>query len=243
MKVRTSFKEMNALCCMLIEDFLKRYHYSNTRVIDIEGFATNYLGTKIVYEVFAEDCPGRGGFISDGKKPLQVLRKGILQKIIFPENVIVIDSSLTKPEELARMRFTIAHEVAHLIMKKHVPGNYSAAYHTEYVAGECYAPEMVISMLSYIETLMNKAAASLLMPDFIIDRALKTYNKGMKIIVYRGSDTVIPDSSKMIIQRMADSMGVSFKACYHRLQELSLFEERPLIEYATLFRSTENDNV
>ena len=57
MKVRTSFKEMNALCCMLIEDFLRRYHYSNTRVIDIENFATEYLGTKIVYEVFAEECP------------------------------------------------------------------------------------------------------------------------------------------------------------------------------------------
>ena len=243
MKVRTSFKEMNALCCMLIEDFLRRYHYSNTRVIDIENFATEYLGTKIVYEVFAEGCPGRGGFISDGKKPLQVLRNGIFQKVIFPENVIVIDSSLTKPEELARMRFTIAHETAHLILKKHVPGNYAAAYHTEFVSGESYEPEMIINMLSYTETLMNKAAASLLMPDFIIDRALKTYNNGNKIIVYRGSDTVVPDSGKMIIQRMADSMGVSFKACYHRLQELSLFEEHPLIEYAALFRATENDNV
>ena len=243
MKIRTSFKEMNALCCMLIEDFLKRYHYSNTRVIDIEDFATKYLGTKIVFEVFASECPGRGGFISDGKIPLQVLRDGMVQKIIFPENVIVIDSSLKNPDELARMRFTIAHEAAHLIMKKHVPGNYSAAYHTEYIAGENYTPEMIIDMLSFTESLVNKAAASLLMPDFIINAALKKYNNGERIPVYMGSDTVVPDPCKIIIQRMADSMGVSYKACYRRLRELSLFEERPLIEYAAYFRNEENYDV
>lgn len=240
MKIRTSFKEMNALCGMLIEDFLKRYHYSNTRVIDIENFATKYLGTKIVFEVFAEDCPGRGGFISDGKKPLQVLRNGMIQKIVFPENVIVIESSLNKFSELARMRFTIAHEVAHLIMKKHVPGNYSAAYHTEFIAGENYDPETLITMFSFTENLVDKAAASLLMPDFIIKGALKKYNNGEKIPVYVGSDTVVTDPCKVIIQRMADSMGVSYKACYRRLWELSLFEEHPLIEYAAHFRSEED---
>ena len=240
MKIRTSYKEMNALCCMLIEDFLNRYHYSNTRVIDIEDFATKYLGAKIVFEVFAEDCPGRGGFISDGKKPLQVLRNGMIQKIIFPENVIVIESSLTKFSELARMRFTIAHEVAHLIMKKHVPGNYSAAYHTEFIAGESYDSETLINMFSFTENLVDKAAASLLMPDFIIKGSLKKDNNGEKIPIYIGSDTVVTDPCKVIIQRMADSMGVSYKACYRRLWELSLFEEHPLIEYAAHFRNEED---
>ena len=243
MKINTSFKEMNALCCMLIKDFLTRYHYSNTRVIDIESFATKYLGTKIVFEVFAEDCPGRGGFISDGNKPLQVLRNGMIQKIVFPENVIVIDSSLAKPKELARMRFTIAHEAAHLIMKKHIPGNYSAAYHTEFISGENYDPEMFISMFSFTENLVDKAAASLLMPDFIIKGALKKYNNGKKIPIYVGSDKVVDESGKVIISRMADSMGVSYKACYLRLFELSLFEERPLIEYAAHFRSEANYDV
>ena len=36
MKKRTSIEEMNAICTMLISDFLKKFHYSNTRVIDIE---------------------------------------------------------------------------------------------------------------------------------------------------------------------------------------------------------------
>ena len=87
---------------------------------------------------------------------------------------------------------------------------------------------------------MNKAAASLLMPDFIIKGALKKYNNGEKIPVYVGSDTVVTDPCKVIIQRMADSMGVSYKACYRRLWELSLFEEHPLIEYAAHFRNEED---
>ena len=167
----------------------------------------------------------------------------MIQRIVFPENVIVIDSSLTVPDELARMRFTIAHEAAHLIMKKHVPGNYSAAYHTEFIAGENYDPEVIISMFSFTENLVDKAAASLLMPDFIIKGALKKYNNGKKIPIYVGSDTVVADPCKTIIQRMADSMGVSYKACYRRLWELSLFEEHPLIEYAAHFRCEENYDV
>ena len=77
MKKRTSVEEMNAICTMLIVDFLKKFHYSNTRVIDIETFVTDYLGTRILYEDFAVNVPGRGGFISDGIEPLPVLRDGM----------------------------------------------------------------------------------------------------------------------------------------------------------------------
>ena len=235
MKKRTSVKEMGAICGALIEDFLKRFHYSNTRVIDIETFVTDYLGAKVIFEVFAEECPGRGGFISDGTVPLQILRDGIIQNVQYPENTIVIDSSLRNPDEFARLRFTLAHEAAHLIMRKHIPGDYSAAFHTEFVEGQNYNPDIIMNMLSVTETLTNKAAASLLMPDFIVQRALNTYNNGEKVTVYVGSDLVLPYSSKIIIQRMADSMGVSFSACYYRLKELFLLEERPLAEYIMKF--------
>ncbi|MBR2556530.1 MAG: hypothetical protein IKE94_16910 [Aeriscardovia sp.] len=67
MKKRTSDKEIGALCTMLIEDFLGKFHYSNTRIIDIVSFVTRYLGAKITYEKFAEKNRGVCGFISDGK--------------------------------------------------------------------------------------------------------------------------------------------------------------------------------
>ncbi len=237
MKKRTSEKEINALCGMLIEDFINAYHYTNSRLIDIESFVTKYLGSKIVYETFAVDVPGRGGFISDGERALPILRNGIRQFVIYPENVIVIDSSLKDPNEIAKLRFTIAHEAAHLIMNKHIPGDFSAAFHTEYVDGEYYTPEMLKEMMSITETMTNRAAACLLMPDFILDRAFEKYCPSKKIRVYSGSDFVIPDKNKKIIQRMANSMGVSFSTCYYRLKDTNHLEIRPLIEYAKYFKS------
>jgi len=89
MKKRTTDKEIQALCLALIQDFLKKWHYSNTRLIDIETFLTEYLGAKIVYESFAEKVPGRGGFIADGNRPLPVLRNGVKQDVVFPMGFIV----------------------------------------------------------------------------------------------------------------------------------------------------------
>ncbi len=243
MKKRTTIKEMNAICTMLIEDFLKRFHYSNTRVVDIETFVTDYLGTTILYEHFAANVPGRGGFISDGETALPILRDGIRQFVIFPENVIVIDSSLKDMNNLAKLRFTIAHEAAHFIMSKHVSGDFTAAFHTEFVDGEYYTPQMLKEMMTLTETITNRAAACLLMPDFIVEKMLKKYNGGNKVTIYSGSTIVIPNTSKSVIQMMADSMGVSYSACFYRLKELSVLDERPLEEYVTKFILAEAEHV
>ena len=164
MKRRITEKELNALCTMLIEDFLTKKHYTNTRLIDIEGFVTDYLGTKILYERFAQNTPGVCGFISDGKTPLFIERDEVRQSVVFPMNIIVINALLKEPSEQAKLRFTIAHEAAHLIMRKHIPGGYKAAFHVEYLAGETYSADMLIDMLNITENMTNKAAAALLMP-------------------------------------------------------------------------------
>lgn len=243
MKKRTSVKEISTLCEMLIQDFMTSSHRSSRRLIDIEAFVTRYLGAKLTYETFAEDVPGRGGFFADGITSLHILRNGIRQNVVFPKNTIVIDSSLKHPDEIARLRFTIAHEAAHLIMSKHIPGGVTAAFHTEYVEGGDYTPQMLKSMMTTNETITNRAAACLLMPSFIVERALNTYNNGDKITIYLGSDVVITDQSKRIIQRMADSMGVSFSACYYRLKETDRLDIRPLEEYAQVFNCEDNENV
>ena len=93
MKKRTSDREINALCEALIQDFLNKKHYTNSRLIDIETFVTEYLGTRIVYETFAEEIPGRGGFLSDGTTGLHILRDGIRQCVVFPARTIVIEKA------------------------------------------------------------------------------------------------------------------------------------------------------
>lgn len=83
-------------------------------------------------------------------------------------------------------------------MSKHIPGGVTAAFHTEYVEGSGYTPQMLKSMMTTNETITNRAAACLLMPGFIVERALNTYNNGEKVTVYLGSDVVITDTGERI---------------------------------------------
>ena len=53
-----------------------------------------------------------------------------------------------------------------------------------------------------------------------------------KVIMSVLYDGGIPSQDvKLMIQRMADAMGVSYTAFFNRLKELKLFEIRPLEEY------------
>lgn len=42
---------------------------------------------------------------------------------------------------------------------------------------------------------------------------------------------------KIIVQRMADAMGVNYSPLITRLKELDLFDKRPIEEYLSTFRS------
>ena len=58
------------------------------------------------------------------------------------------------------------------------------------------------------------------------------YHLDPKDVMYFGDDgTVLSQNQKLLIQKMADTMGVSFQAFYNRLRELDLFEYKPVEEY------------
>ena len=42
---------------------------------------------------------------------------------------------------------------------------------------------------------------------------------------------ILSQDQKLLIQKMADTMGVSYTAFFYRLSELGLFERRPVEEY------------
>ena len=42
---------------------------------------------------------------------------------------------------------------------------------------------------------------------------------------------ILSQDQKLLIQKMADMMGVSYTAFFNRLSELDLFERRPVEEY------------
>lgn len=231
MKRFTSNDEIENLCEAMIKDFFKSKHYTNVMCVDIEAFVREYLGVPIVYETFAEPDPGRVGFLSDGKRPLMVRRDGKVEEIVFPPRTAVIERFLLSPKESARKRFTIAHEGAHDVMGRHIPLQASpmAAFHSEYDPEMTYTGDMLKEMLSVNECFTNRAAACFLMPGFLVARVLKRHNKEKKVIVY--DNGILSQDQKILIQKMADTLGVSYTAFYHRLGELDMFDRRPIEEY------------
>ena len=231
MKRFTSFDEIESLCGALIRDYFRSRHYTSVQCVDIEGFVRDYLGVPVVYETFAEPDPGRVGFLSDGERPLAVRRGDRVERIVFPARTAVIEKGLLSPKENARRRFSISHEGAHDVLDRHVPiqASPAAAFHSEFDPEAAYSPELLREMLNVNECFANRAAACLLMPDFLVRRVLKKHNDSRKVIIYDGS--ILSQDQKLLIQRMADAMGVSYTAFFHRLSELDLFERRPVEEY------------
>lgn len=231
MKSFTSYEELENLCEAMIKDFFRQKGYTNVLCVDIEAFVTEYLGTPVVYETFAEEDPGKIGFLSDGARPLLVRRGSITTEVVFPPDTIVIDAFLLHEQESARKRFTIAHEGAHHLLGRHVPvqTNFAAAFHNEYDNEQAYTKEALREMLSINESFANRGGACFLMPQFLVLRALARFNASKPVIVYEGK--VLAQSQKLLVQRMADAMGVSYTAFFNRLRELRMFEHRPIEEY------------
>ena len=230
MKTFTSFHELDALGEGLSKDYISRTHRWNARCFDIEGFITDYLRLNIIYESFAEKDRSKIGFLANGTTPLLVYRDGVIASIVFPKDTIVLERFLLRPEESSRRRFTLAHEAAHKIMEKHVPRP-AACFHSEYDAEATYTEEDLKRIFSLNENLTNRLGAAIIMPGFLIAKALKKYNHAQKLRCYDGG--ILAPEDKLNAQRMADSLGVSYTAFLNRLRELTLLDVRPLSEYIT----------
>ena len=233
--------EIESLSEALIRLFIKRTNGRNVRCIDIETFATQFLGLKLVYEAFAEEDPGRIGFFADGVKPLLIARNGVKQDIVFEANTIVIEKRLLLPSESGRKRFTIAHEAAHMILQKHFPVNVQAAFHSDFDCMIPCTPEAMKEALNLNEIYSNRMAACLLMPRVLVESELKKHNGGKKIVVYEGF--IISKEEKLKMRTMSEEMGVSFLALLNRLKELDLFEFRDAEEYAAEYLGIGGENV
>ena len=231
MNCLTSYQELDALGEGLAHDYMKKLKMLKSAAIDIEGFVTEYLGLKIVYENIAERDRTKIGFLSDGKTPLKVYRNNEPLAVVFPVNTVVIDRYLLRNSESSRRRFTLAHEAAHAVLKVHVPDQMGACYKSEYNSDADYCKEDYERIFSINESFTDRLAAAILMPLFLIKKVLKRHNNGRKVTCYDGG--VFSQNQKVAIQKMADDLGVSYTAFVNRLKELELLETRPLEEYIT----------
>ena len=223
-----SFRELDSLGEGLVKDYAKKTHRWNSLCLDIEGFITDYLELRVVYENIAEEDKSKIGFMADGATPLKVTRNRKTLSVIFPKGVIVIERYLTRDSESARRRFTLAHEAAHAILEKYASLEAGGCFKSEFDETVSYDNEELQRMFSMNEACANRLGAALLMPMYRVDRALKRHNDGNKPVCYGG---VVPPSEKQLIQRMANDLGVSVTAMTNRLKELKLLDNRSIDQY------------
>ena len=84
-------------------------------------------------------------------------------------------------------------------------------------------------MYSISEWQANTFSASLLMPRPDMYETLKKFNGGKRLPVY--GETVFHPREKVILQKMADALEVSYTALVIRLRGLGLLNHHDISEY------------
>lgn len=224
-----TFEEIDELGETLVKKYIEEKNLKNVWCVDAEGIACELLGCKIVYAQFAEDDPNKTGFLSDGTTPIKIYKDGVSQSVIFPANTIVIDLPMRLKRNYAQERFSIMHEGGHKIMGCHSPRLLHAYYESRFDKEYDYSREELMRVFNSCEIYANRFAAAVLMPRFLLDKALKKYNDGNYISIY--GSYLIKESDKVVIQKIANRLGVSYTALLNRFKSLKMFNAKEADEF------------
>lgn len=209
--------------------YINKTRRYNALCVDIEGLVTDYLGLTVVYETIVEDDLNKIAFLSNGKRPLRVVRDGKRVEVIFPKNTVVLDKVLLNEKESSRRRFTLGHEGAHSIIAKQNPMQDVGCFHNTFDPERQYTLEERRELLSFSEAQADRLSSVFLMPRFILEKVMKKYKCENGIPVY-GWNVFAPED-KITLRKMADCMGVSHQALVIRLKTLKLLIPHDLTEY------------
>lgn len=208
--------EIEELAEELIRKFFDRQgRYPN--YVDIDGLATDFLNLKVEYWDFAGKDADKEGFISDGLSRLMVYQEG-LREMLFPAETIVLDKRFTEPKENNHRRFTLAHEVGHYLVGKTAN---TASFRRVYDREHAYSAADLHEVFNLKETQIDRLAAALLMPNFLMEQVVREYTVGTPITIYDNHLMTLDD--KMLVSRMADALQVSYTALFIRLKDLNLY--------------------
>ena len=149
-------------------------------------------------------------------------KKSIAARLVFPKDTIVLDKFLLAEKEQGRRRFSMAHEASHFILERMHSNTNAARFHTEFDNEQVYTREELAQMFASVEWQADTMGASLLMPRFIVENALAKFTNSQPIKIY--GDTTFASRDKVLIRKMANYLGVSYKALVIRLRNLGMLE-------------------
>lgn len=201
------------------------------KFIDIDVIA-KYLGLTVLYEPFAEDDQDKIGFAADGQNALTILRNGRKMRIVFPKHTIILDRFLLNPMENSRRRFTLAHEISHILINHADPTHSAPCFNRFYDTEKTYSINELHKRMNLGECQANAMAAMILMPEDVLAAAVRRYFRKSQIPVY--GDSVFSSKTKPFLQKISEELGVSYTAMLIQLRKYGFLEKRNMSEYFEL---------
>ena len=150
-----------------------------------------------------------------------------MTEVLYPRKTMVIDKCYLAPDQRERCRFNMAHEAGHYLMTKLCNTNV-ASFNRDMDLSEYIPTEQLHNAFNINESRANKIAAAILLPRFVVENALKRFNKGEPIRIY--GENVFDPEGRVIMKQMADLLGVRFQPLFIRLRQFGLLDYHPLEE-------------
>ncbi|WP_409969656.1 ImmA/IrrE family metallo-endopeptidase [Bengtsoniella intestinalis] len=197
--------------------------------VDVDGIAVKRLGLSVRYERFATADPNCIGFTSDGETPLLVYRKKRTVEVTFPQDTIILEEYLRTQKERHTRRFTLAHEVGHILQHRADPLCHAACFRRLYDSEASYSIEELQQRMQWEESHANAVAAALLIPYDSVSQLIYKLTKKKKITAY--GDHVFAPETKVVLHEISERMGVSHTTLLIQLRKYKLICYRPIDEY------------
>ena len=188
------------------------------RPIPIDNFTTHFLGLRLEY-MRLSDNGNMLGITTYGDTKIKLTRYFREEIVSVPKNTVLIDERLMPPlqlfepdKELARRRFTIAHECAHHMLYHMEPEERRRELECRYSA-RMYSLRELKSLDDWSEWQANALAAAIIMPKKYIELLLRN----RRLTLY-GKRLNRPD--KLLLANICDRLKVSRTAMTLRLKQL-----------------------
>ena len=209
----------------VLRDYTKRMVRSSSSPIDIAHFARCYLDVNIQHRKLSV----RGdilGLTTYSGINLELSFPGENIVLSVPEDTILLEETLFRPNNFRRWRFTLAHECAHQILMRMQKDETGRNVRGGFVPGKTYSYRDLRTTEDWSEWQANVLAAALLMPRA---KLLELLDCGFKPLTRYGSRFNSLDYAS--IRRLANRFCVSIKAMEIRLNGLGYITRKPESEY------------
>lgn len=206
--------------------------------VDIDRLAIEVFGMSIVYETIAEDDRDKIACTANGIDTIKVVRNRQVVPVVFPKDTIILDKVLQQPKEKYRRRYVLGHELGHVILGRVDPRHRELCFNRLYDTEREYTIDDLRERMNQAEIQANTVSCALLMPRFLLNKKLREYNGGRKLVVY--GDYVVAAETRAIIEQMAFSMEVSYNMLFNELRKNKLFIIKPIDLYLNAIVSSES---